>query len=606
MSTALPLSQGRYRLRDGVIICLRAAPGAAILYAAFDLVAGAAAPLRALAVARFIDAAIGAATGSSPPRAVAGPLSLVVALTAYEWLKRAMHNFADLKLVLALRERFRTALLAKQTRLAYRHFEEPASCDLMHRIVANPEGGALKATYAHLVELAAFAIKVSGLLLILTSAVWWAGLALLAVSGLTLGAGIRGGKVQYEAEREAAKYERRTDYLSGVLTGREAAAERSLFGFTPWLNRLWRGAWQRALAIRFKGRLRWYIRSYLGSGIAALSWIAVMVVLLPPLARGQVSVGLYIALTQALTDLDIVWGFMGSVNGISQDAEYFRDLTAFFALEERSEGSAAPSSTSTDRPSVRTRGEIELRDVRFRYPGAVAEVFSGLSCRLLPGRHYGIVGANGAGKTTLTRLLTGLYPVQGGEILLDGRRIEDYPSEELRARYSIVYQDFARYQLTLRENIALGRDGKAGWPSPFWEDLVDRVGLSHAIRRLSRGLDTPLGRLREDGVDLSDGEWQRVAMARALAVPASVRIFDEPTASLDPLEESMFYELFDRITDRQTTLFISHRLGATRLADEILVLDAGRIAESGTHDELMRRGGLYRRMFDSQRSWYER
>jgi ATP-binding cassette, subfamily B, bacterial len=600
MRAPLRLPPRRYGLRDAVRIPLRAAPVSAVLYALFELAGGVVAPLKALAVAGFIDSAIAAVQGTGTVRAAFVNLALIVVYTSYEWLERALHNFADLKLVLALRERYRTALVEKWTHLAYRHVEEGRTRDLYQRLVANAEGDGLKDAYFHLIDLAVFAVKVGGILLILSTAVWWAGLAILAVSAGTLAAGIRGGEAQYQADKAASRFERRCGVLTGVLTGREAAAERTLFGFSTLVNGLWRESFQGSVGVWLKARLRWYARSYAGNSVLALSWASTMVILLGPVLSGKVSVGLFISLTQSLAELDLVWGFMQTVNGIAHDREFFKDLTELLTLEERIDMPSSRGARTS--PALES---LELHGVRFRYPGSESEVLDGLSCAFLPGRHYAIVGANGAGKTTLTRLLTGLYPVQEGRILLNGEDIARVPSEELLSYFSIVYQDFARYGLTLRENIMFGRrlDGASNGAS--WDRLLERVGLADLVRRLPQGLDTPLGRLKEDGVDLSGGEWQRVAMARALALPAAIRILDEPTAALDPQAESDLYVLFARNAERRTTLFISHRLGATKLADEILVLADGRIIESGSHAALMDRGGLYRRMFESQRSWYE-
>ena len=337
-----------------------------------------------------------------------------------------------------------------------------------------------------------------------------------------------------------------------------------------------------------------------GNTVATLSWVSLMIILLGPVRSGTVTVGLFLAVTQSLLDLDIVWGFMQTVNGIARDSEFFRDLTTFVSLDE------AARVRPAHHPRSSTMLEcLELSDVRFRYPGAGHDVLDGVSCTFRPGRHYAIVGANGAGKTTVTRLITGLYPVQKGDIRLNGRPIGDYSPEEIRSHFAIVYQDFARYGLTLRENITFGRRPDGESEDRFWTRLLNLVGLEETVARLPRGLDTPLGKLKEDGMDLSGGEWQRVAMARALAMPGDVLILDEPTASLDPLAESRLYELFARISERKTTLFISHRLGATKLADEILVLSGGRISESGNHAALMDSDGLYRRMYESQRRWYE-
>jgi ATP-binding cassette subfamily B protein len=237
--------------------------------------------------------------------------------------------------------------------------------------------------------------------------------------------------------------------------------------------------------------------------------------------------------------------------------------------------------------------------VCFRYPGTERTILDGFSLTLEAGKRYALVGANGCGKTTVTRLLTRLYAAESGCILVNGCDLKDISAAELRSLISVVYQDFARYSLSLRDNVFLGQEAADD------EQVFERAGLGPLIARLPQGVDTPLGKLAGDGVDISGGEWQRVAMARSLARPAALRILDEPTAALDPVAESELYASFESLTGDATTLLITHRLGATKTADVILVLDGGRIVESGSHAALMRAGQLYARMYESQRYWYE-
>ena len=591
----LSLSPRRYTVFDSIGIAFRCAPIAAFFYGFFDLAAAALLPLATVVAARLIDAVVNTATAGAPVQEVSLQLALLAGLTAFGWLKSSLHNIADLRLVLALRARYRIALTEKRTRLAYRLLEQSETWDLIQRVAANPEGGRLKATYYHLVDMTAFIIKVAGLLLILISAVWWAPLVMAGVAGLALFAGVRGGKTLYDAERQAAEYDRRNDYLSEVMLGREAAAERTLFSASGLLNEMWQRVFAAALTVRLRARIKWYINAYSGNLTNLLIWFLLMLLLLPSLQTGAVSVGLFIALTQAFMRFDIVWGFMDTVNGLAADVEFFKDLTAFLALpEEASEKPSAASGTPA------AAALIELRDVRFRYPGTDRFILDGLNLALQPGKRYALVGANGCGKTTVTRLITGLYPAEAGSILINGREIGTYGEAELRAFFSIVYQDFARYGVSLRENVFLGGNGAQNE-----QEVFERAGLGPLLERLPRGADTPLGKIAPDGVDISGGEWQRVAMARSLARPSALRILDEPTAALDPLAESELYANFERLTEGTTTLLITHRLGATRTADVIMVLDAGRIVETGSHAELMRAGGLYARMYESQRYWYE-
>ncbi len=613
MRAPLILRQRRYTIFDGLALSFRCAPLAAFFYGFFDLASAALVPVTTLAAARFIDAGIRSyELGSAAPELYRW-LAILVALTAFGWLRNAMRNIADLRLVLALRARYRTALTEKRTRLQYRHVEDARTWDLVKRVAANPEGGRLKASYFHLVDLLAFAVKIAGLLAILAGAVWWAPLPVVAVSALALILGVRGGARLYEAEREVAHLDRRCDYLSEVLLGREAAAERTVFGFTAFATRMWSDAFEKAFTRRMRTRVRWYLNAYAGSVTNLVIWVFIMVVLLAPLRAGLVTVGLFIALSQAFTRLDIVWGFMDTVNGLSADAEFFRDLTGFMALEETPSadavtapaGAVGPEDAPCARPLPRLES-IELVDVVFRYPGSDRPVFDGLCMRIEAGTHYALVGANGSGKTTLTRLLTGLYPPDSGAILINGRDIGEYSIDELRSIYAIVYQDFARYGVSVQDNVLLGmpqrsRDGT----DELVRDAMEKVGLGALAGELPHGLDTPLGRYVPHGVDISGGQWQRIAMARSLVRPAPLRILDEPAASLDPVAESELYARFDALASGATTLLITHRLGAVKMADTIFVLDCGRVAESGIHADLMRAGGLYSRMYEGQRYWYE-
>jgi ABC-type multidrug transport system fused ATPase/permease subunit len=237
--------------------------------------------------------------------------------------------------------------------------------------------------------------------------------------------------------------------------------------------------------------------------------------------------------------------------------------------------------------------EIRFRDVTFAYPGSDRPVLDHFDLTISAGSSLAIVGVNGAGKTTLAKLLCRLYDPQKGAIEADGVDLRDLEVESWRARITAVFQDFIRFELPLRDNVA-----PAGAP-----DDVVRAALAEAGAEGLASLDTPLARGYADGTDLSGGQWQRVALARALCavrMGAGLVLLDEPTAQLDVRGEA---EIFDRIlaaTRRATTILISHRFSTVRHADRICVLEHGRVVELGTHDELMAQGGRYRTMFDLQ------
>ncbi|MCL2084085.1 MAG: ATP-binding cassette domain-containing protein, partial [Oscillospiraceae bacterium] len=195
------------------------------------------------------------------------------------------------------------------------------------------------------------------------------------------------------------------------------------------------------------------------------------------------------------------------------------------------------------------------------------------------------------------------------EILINGLELRDYPASALKALFSVVYQDFAKYYIPLKDNITIGEQRDAASGNACGRETRARkaatlAGLDETIAELKNGMDTPLGKILDGGQDISGGQWQRVAIARSLISRAPVKMLDEPTAALDPVSESRVYEEFEKLMEGKMTVFISHRLGSTKLADEILVIDGGKIIERGTHDELMAATGQYAEMFEAQRGWY--
>ncbi len=187
--------------------------------------------------------------------------------------------------------------------------------------------------------------------------------------------------------------------------------------------------------------------------------------------------------------------------------------------------------------------------------------------------------------------------------MINGKSIKTYRQDQLKAMCSVVYQDFARYCISFRDNILLG-DINSFDNLDNMNKAIETVELQDVVGGLPLGISSNLGKIKNDGVDLSGGQWQRIAMARGIVSPASIRILDEPFAALDPISESNVYEKFEEISRGQTTIFISHRLGSTKIADEIFVIGDGAIVESGSYEELMKRNGVYTKMYESQRSWY--
>ncbi|HXY03244.1 MAG TPA: ABC transporter ATP-binding protein [Terriglobales bacterium] len=392
---------------------------------------------------------------------------------------------------------------------------------------------------------------------------------------------------------------RQLDYLRVLGGSKEAAKELKLFGLSRFLTERFTQLSDRIYVQDVSLARRRLFAGAALSVIGTLGYYAAYAWVIWRTLTGVLSIGTLTLLAGAIQQASLnIQQVFSTLAGIADQALFLTDLLAFFDMQPTIR--SKPNATPAPRP---IQHGFEFRNVSFRYPGTDRLVLNHLDFHLHPGERVALIGENGEGKTTIVKLLTRLYDPTEGQILLDGVDLRDYDLEDLYHEIGVIFQDFMRYEMTARENIASGLIQERE-NLPLLREAAHKSLADEVIERLPQRYEQMLGRRFEGGVDLSGGEWQKVALARAYLRDAQLLILDEPTASLDARSEFEVFRRFAELTAGKMALFISHRFSTVRMADRIVVLEKGRIAEEGTHEQLSMLGGRYAEMFELQAASY--
>src|ERR1700683_502081 len=392
---------------------------------------------------------------------------------------------------------------------------------------------------------------------------------------------------------------RQLDYLRILGGSKEAAKELKLFGLRDFLTTRFKGLSNQVYEEDIALARRKVVAGGLLSAIGTAGYYTAYVFAVWRTVTGVFSFGTLSLLANAIREASSnLQQTFSTLSTIADQALFLTDLIAFFEMRPtiRSQTNALPA----PRP---IRLGFEFRNVSFRYPGASRLVLNGLNFHLRPGERVALIGENGEGKTTIVKLLTRLYDPVEGQVLLDGVDLREYCLEDLYREIGVIFQDFMRYEMTARENIAVGKIEQID-NLPLLRQSAQKSMAEDVVAKLPSGYEQMLGRRFDGGVDLSGGEWQKIALARAYLRDAQVLILDEPTSALDARSEYEVFQRFAELTTGKMALFISHRFSTVRMADRIVVLENGRVAEEGDHDALTTLGGRYAEMFELQAASY--
>ena len=407
------------------------------------------------------------------------------------------------------------------------------------------------------------------------------------------------GRLEFDFNVDQTPGERLRFYLVATLIGRDEAKELRAFG----LGETLRDRWEKSYEV-YLGDLRTHVRRRLllalgGTFATVVVTVGAFALLVSFVISDRMSLADAGAAVLAIRLLGtrIEYIFKG-VTALFESSLFLEDLHRFLARAP-----AEPEPSGDGAGLRRSFEELVVDDVHFRYPESEGEALRGVSLRIRAGEVVALVGENGSGKTTLAKLLSALFTPTGGRILWDGEDVRSLDRRALRRQIGVIFQDFVRYQLTARENIGFGRAEAVDDVEAIGE-AARQAGADHYLDRLPEGYETMLGKEFTGGYDLSIGQWQRIALARAFFRRAQLLVLDEPTASLDARAENELFEYVQALAHGRSVLLISHRFSTVKSADRIYVLHEGEIVEEGTHDELVANGGRYAELFELQASAY--
>lgn len=534
-------------------------------------------PLIIYATKLSVDSIVGFVSGGADVK----PVIFLVLLFAWKELSKFFRNILDIKLEQRLELNLNKSLMNKLSLIAVDEIEKPEFQDKLNQIKDRPHLALIELFNSSILILSTV-IKVVGIAFVFFNISGILGISYLIAAIFDILFTFMAVNKMNKMFENTSRNEREMENVIDILKNKDALYEIKVFK----MKNLFLNRFEKYSSAVFKERLDTTLKSQnylLLSSLVNIVWMGLVILFIVSklLAKAIGAGDLTAIVTSASSTLDMAEDFVYEASTVSNNGYIANTLFFILRYDERK---IEKSSKYGD--------EIEFSHVSFKYPGTQKTVLHDLSFKINKDKVTAIVGENGAGKSTIIKLVVGLYEPTEGFVKISNMNPYSMPNEDISNELSIVFQDFKNYEISLRDNIVFGKAG----------DISEDLRLLE-LDKYSE--DTNIGKLEEDGVYLSGGESQKLALARAIQKKSDFLIFDEPTASMDPMVEAKMYDNILKVLKNRGALIITHRLVLSKLADDIIVLNEGRIIERGSHDELMNRGGIYKQMYDEQSGWYK-
>lgn len=534
-------------------------------------------PLIIYATKLSVDSIVGFVSGGADVK----PVIFLVLLFAWKELSKFFRNILDIKLEQSLELNLNKSLMNKLSLISVDEIEKSEFQDKLNQIKDRPHLALIELFNSSILILSTV-IKVVGIAFVFFNISGILGISYLIAAIFDILFTFLAVNKMNKMFENTSRNEREMENVIDILKNKDALYEIKVFK----MKNLFLNRFEKYSSAVFKERLDTTLKSQnylLLSSVVNIVWMGLVILFIVSklLAKAIGAGDLTAIVTSASSTLDMAEDFVYEASTVSNNGYIANTLFYILSYDERK---VEKSSKYGD--------EIEFSHVSFKYPGTQKTVLHDLSFKINKDKVTAIVGENGAGKSTIIKLVAGLYEPTEGSVRISNMNPYSMSNEDISNELSIVFQDFKNYELSLRDNILFGKVG----------DIAEDLKLLE-LDKYSE--DTNIGKLEEDGVYISGGENQKLALARAIQKKSDFLIFDEPTASMDPMVEAKMYDNILKVLKSRGAIIITHRLVLSKLADDIIVLGDGRIVERGSHDELMNRGGIYKQMYDEQSGWYK-